>query len=408
MLPSLPRWLARRAARPLAALALVAVLVAGLAYVQLNRPLPKVPARQTLPAALAVPGPPPQLPWPREGIAAVGASDLGLIATSPAERPLPMFSVAKVMTALVVLDDHPLRRDERGPDITVTDADVQAYQRRRAAQESVVAVAAGEKLSEYQALQALLIPSGNNIADILAVWDAGSIDAFVQKLNAKAQALGMKQTTYADPSGVSDQTRSTPSDLTRQALIAISNPVIADIVSQPQAQLPVAGTVYNVDYSLGQGGIAGIKTGSSPEGGACFMFAAPFRIAARTVTVVGAVMGLPTLDDAFRTSRTLIEAVHQSLRVDQVVAAGAVVGRYSAPWGPSADLVAAAPAVIVEWPGARVERVLHAPDLRPPLAAGSSAGWLEVRLGDQVLRAPVEAAAAVPPPGRRWKLTRIL
>src|SRR5919201_989158 len=64
-------------------------------------------------------------------------------------------------------------RSQDGPTITLTDADVADTERRRRQEESVVSIAAGEQLTQRQALQALLLPSANNIAAVLARWDAG-------------------------------------------------------------------------------------------------------------------------------------------------------------------------------------------------------------------------------------------
>jgi D-alanyl-D-alanine carboxypeptidase (penicillin-binding protein 5/6) len=400
----------RRAAprRLLAALVVSLLLAAGLALFQLNRALPAVRATQTVAARETVPGTAPAIPWPRSGSAALGAAGLGLIDASPGQQPLPMWSMAKVMTALLVLEDHPLKPDQPGPSITITAADVQAYQQEKANQESVVAVEAGEQLSEYQALQAMLIPSGNNVANLLAAWDAGGVPAFVQKMNARAHALGMRQTTYTDPSGLDAGTRATASDLTQLAAAAIADPVLSTIVSQPSAQLPVAGTVYNVDYALGRSGIAGIKTGSNPDAASAgFMFAAPFQVAGHTVTVVGAILGLSTLDDSFAAARTLIDFARPLLTVADAVREDEPVGRLRAPWGQSSDLRATADVALVEWPGKRLQRRLEVPDLRPPLKAGATDGWIEVVLGDQDAKVALTAAGAIDPPGRRWRLTRL-
>jgi len=67
---------------------LLAALLAGTAYLQLRRPIPSVSARQTIADRSALPGPRPNLPWPRAGIAALGVTGLGLIETSPGERAL--------------------------------------------------------------------------------------------------------------------------------------------------------------------------------------------------------------------------------------------------------------------------------------------------------------------------------
>ncbi|HEX6348892.1 MAG TPA: D-alanyl-D-alanine carboxypeptidase [Candidatus Dormibacteraeota bacterium] len=385
----------------------LAALLGGLVYLQLKRPIPPVTARQTIAARTTLGGPRPNLPWPQQGIGALGVTGLGLIETSPGERTLPMWSIAKVMTALVVLDDKPLQKDQQGPSITVGAADVQVYQRDLADKESVVQVRAGEQLSEFQALQALLIPSGNNIAELLATWDAGSVDAFVAKMNAKAKALKLTKTTFADTSGASEQTVSTPTDLTRLALAAVANSVVVEIVAEPEATLPVAGRVFNVDASLGQGGVEGIKTGSNPGQGAAFMFSAPLKIAGRVVTVVGTVMGLDTLDEVFAASRRLIDFAGQAVQVTDVVKEGIVVGLYESPWGGRATLLTTQTASLVTWPGVELQRRLEAPAAAAPIKSGAAAGDLELKLGDQDVRVPVATDSAISPPTTAWRLTRL-
>ena len=364
-------------------------------------------ARQTIAARTTLPGPRPNIPWPQTGIAALGATGFGLIETSPGERTLPMWSVAKVMTALVVLDDKPLQKDQQGPTITITDADVQTYRSELADKQSVVEVRAGEQLSEFQALQALLIPSGNNIGDLLAGWDAGGVAPFVDRMNAKAKALKLTKTSYADTSGASEQTVSTPSDLTRLALVAVANPVLVEIVAQPEATLPVAGRVFNVDASLGQGGVEGIKTGSNPGQGAVFMFSAPLKIGGQVVTVVGTVMGLETLDEVFSASRRLIDFAGQAVQVTDVVKDGIEVGVYESPWGGRAALLTTQPVQLVTWPGSDLKRRLEVPAATAPVKSGAPAGDLYLQLGDQVARVPLATDSPISPPTTAWRLTRV-
>src|SRR5207302_547813 len=88
----------------------------------------------------------------------------GLQQTSTNQHAAAIASIAKVMTAYLVLRDHRLRLGQDGPTITLTDDDVADTDRRRGQRESVVSIAAGEQLTERQALQALLLPSANNIA----------------------------------------------------------------------------------------------------------------------------------------------------------------------------------------------------------------------------------------------------
>src|SRR5258707_15034669 len=117
------------------------------------------------------------------------------------------------MTAYLILRDHPLTGDAQGQSIPVTQADVAEYQSDVANGNSNAAVAAGENPAERKALEALMLPSADNIAMLLARWDAGSRDAFVAKMNARAKALGMSgDTTYTDPSGLDATTVSTARD----------------------------------------------------------------------------------------------------------------------------------------------------------------------------------------------------
>jgi D-alanyl-D-alanine carboxypeptidase (penicillin-binding protein 5/6) len=234
----------------------------------------------------------PSTVWPAYGQAAVQIGQ-SQIQAGPHQHPAPIASVAKVMTAYLVLRDHPLRPGEDGPTITLTDADVADTDRRRGQEESVVSIAAGEQLTERQALQALLLPSANNIAAVLARWDAGSEDRFVARMNAAARSLGMTHTRYTDPSGYDDATMSTAVDQLRLVDRAMRLPVFASIVATPTATLPVAGTVHNTNRLLGHNGFVGVKTGSTAAAGGCFAFRAIRWIDGKPTTVTGVVLGQP-------------------------------------------------------------------------------------------------------------------
>jgi D-alanyl-D-alanine carboxypeptidase (penicillin-binding protein 5/6) len=159
-----------------------------------------------------------------------------------------------------------------------------------------VSIAAGERLTELQALQALLLPSANDIAAVLARWDAGSVARFVARMNAAARPLGMTHTRYTDPSGYDDATVSTAADQVRIVDRAMRLPVFARIVATTSAVLPVAGTVHNTDTLLGYDGFVGVKTGSDDAAGGCFAFRAIRRIDGRRTTITGVVLGQPGHD----------------------------------------------------------------------------------------------------------------
>jgi serine-type D-Ala-D-Ala carboxypeptidase (penicillin-binding protein 5/6) len=258
--------------------------------------------RQLLASSSSTAAPPrhtatvPSTVWPAYGQAAFVRSGQPAIHAGPNQHAAPIASVAKVMTAYLVLRDHPLRPDEDGPSITLTDDDVADTNLRRARDESVVSIAPGEQLTELQALEALLLPSANNIAIVLARWDAGSTEAFVKRMNAAARALGMRETRYTDPSGFDDATVSTAADQVRVVERAMQLPVFANIVATASATLPVAGVVENTNALLGRDGFVGVKTGSDSAAGGCLAFRAIRRVGGRWTAITGVVLGQPGRD----------------------------------------------------------------------------------------------------------------
>ncbi len=318
-----------------------------------------------------------------------------------------MASTAKMMTALVVLEDHPLALEQPGPLITVTPADVATFRAERAQSESVLPVAAGEQLSEYQLLQGLLLPSASNFADMLARWDLGDVAAFVNRMNARAAALGMRGTHYVDVSGFSPLSISMPADLVALARTAMGQPVFAAIVAQPQATLPMVGAIHNLDTLLGQGGVVGVKTGHTDQAGGCFVVAADLTIDGAPVRIYGAVMGQPNaLVGAFSATTSLLQALNPALHLRAVVHRNDVIARYDTPWGEDGAIVADQTIAWVLLDGTNVVRRVTLDDLPPALPAGSRVGTLIVEAGSDRAEVPLITATAINGPDAGWRLTR--
>jgi D-alanyl-D-alanine carboxypeptidase (penicillin-binding protein 5/6) len=228
--------------------------------------------------------------WPARGQAAYVLGS-GPLHTTAGAKKVPIASVAKVMTAYVVLGHRPIPEGADGFTLTVTHTDVSDWRRRVARGESTVPVRAGEKLTERQALAALLLPSANNVAIMLARKVSGSVAAFVQQMNRTASTLGMKHTTYTDPSGFDAKTRSIPADQVRLAQAAMRNRFFRFMVNRTHVSVPVAGPVHNTDTLLRHDGFVGIKTGSMSASGGCFLFASRRLVHGRVVTMIGIVLG---------------------------------------------------------------------------------------------------------------------
>jgi D-alanyl-D-alanine carboxypeptidase (penicillin-binding protein 5/6) len=208
---------------------------------------------------------PTALPWPSKGQAAVEITgQANSLSVYGEQRPVPIASVTKVMTALVILRDHPLGRNTPGPSIQVDrQASIEAGNR----DESTVPITAGQRFTERQLLELMLIPSGNNAARLLARWDAGSEGAFVSKMNAAAAQLGMKNTTYTGASGYESTTVSTAVDQLKLARQAMKSPVLRDIVATAKITIPgIAGEIVNSNKLLGLPGVVGLKTGHQHGG----------------------------------------------------------------------------------------------------------------------------------------------
>jgi serine-type D-Ala-D-Ala carboxypeptidase (penicillin-binding protein 5/6) len=275
-------------------LVVIAAIAASLAYQLVSSSLSRTPpAGDLAPAEHGVPVP--GTVWPEYGQAAVRIGQ-SQIQAGPNQHAAPIASVAKVMTAYLVLRGHPLGVHDDGPTITLTDADVADTDRRGRQRESVVPIVAGEELTERQALQALLLPSANNIAAVLARWDSGSAARFVEHMNVTARSLGMTRTRYTDPSGYDDATVSTAADQLRIVERAMGLPMFANIVATASATLPVAGTVHNTNTLLGHNGFVGVKTGSDNAAGGCFTFRAIRWIDGKRTTITGVVLGQPGYD----------------------------------------------------------------------------------------------------------------
>lgn len=383
------------------------LLLGGALYAvaPLRHALPTSTVELTLPAAMTIPGKAPRLPWPRVGQAMISVEGLGTLGTSGGSKSLPIASVAKVMTAYVILTEHPLAAGEQGPQLTVSAAQAAAYPAERARGESLVEVRAGEQITERQALQAVLLPSANNMARILGAWDSGTVAEFVAKMNGTADRLGMSGTHYTDPAGYDPGTVSTARDQVILARKAMALPAFAEIVKQKQATLPVAGTVKNYNELVGRDGVVGIKTGSTDESGGCLVFAAVVKVGGRKLTVVGVVLGQPgantpvQLDRVFAVTRSLLRSTAAALSVHTVVEAGDQVAAVHGPLGTGTTINAAEKVEVVGWPGLRVQLHAQIPAVPSRLAAGAEHGRLTVNAGDaKPISAALRTSTGMQPP----------
>lgn len=334
------------------AVALIGVICGSVAVNRLNRPLAAL-RPQTVYAAPATLGKPSALAWPGFGQAAIGIAGHGVLAVSGAQTPAPTASSAKLITALAVLRVKPIAPGTQGATLTLSQRDVDFYNTYAAEDGSVAAVNAGEQITEYQVLEGMLLPSANNLADSLAVWAFGSLGAYSSYANHMVSQLQLTQTHVGnDASGFNPSTTSTAADLVRIGELAEANPVLAGIASMSSASIPVAGTIHNVNWLLGTDGISGIKTGNSNEDRGVFVFAAPYTVAGQAkITIIGAVMKAPALNQAMDSAVPLLKSAQRSLSYSTALAAGQAVGQYDIPWAGKVTAVTTEPVQALTWQG---------------------------------------------------------
>lgn len=384
-------------------LAAILILVLVSAAYLLVRPLPAIQPQLKIPANVE-----PQsvaLPWPAYGQGALGAAGYGVLATSHEQTPLPIGSIAKVITALAVLKQKPLALNQQGPLITIDAADFASYNYYYTHDGSVARVAVGEQISEYQALQAMLLPSANNMADTLARWAFGSVDNYAAYANQMVKQLGLAQTTVSGASGFTNETVSSAEDLVNLGIAALSNPVIAQIVNQQQAVVPVAGTVNNVNWLLGEDGVIGIKTGNTDLAGGCYLFAAKRTVSGENVTVVGALLAAPSLNASIADARAVLKTVDAGFQKVTPVKKGQILAAYTSPWGGRAFGVAQKDLDLLIWKsqGARLQTSLH--EVKARTKANSPVGAVNVISGSRSVDTLIVLQGPLAAPSLSWRFT---
>ncbi len=308
------------------------------------------------------------LPWPQSGGAAIGIPGPNVIMSHGQLGSVPIASLTKMMTAYVILQDHPLAPGQSGPTIRIDSTDVDITYNDELNDETMVPVARGELLTEKQALEGLLVHSACNLAYALARWDSGSVNVFVAKMNTTARELGLDSTRYAGPAGFSPASVSTPADLIKLATVAMSIPAFAEIVDHPTVDLPVAGTLYNYVSAIGQNGVIGIKSGFNYQSQGCVVLAATRYVDGRPVLLIAAVTGqggMDPLGSAQADALGLIDSLPARLHRQRVISKGQTFMHavLMAPWRSHGqaryDVMAGESISILEWPGASPAISVH-------------------------------------------------
>ncbi len=196
-----------------------------------------------------------------------------------ADTVVPIASLTKLMTAMVVLD----AKQDMAEEIRIDDADVDRLKHSRSR------VKVGATMTREAALELALISSENRAASALARHFPGGLPAYEAAVAAKIRALGLSHTALADPTGLSPANTSTAAEVARIAAAAARYPVIARISSDKSSEVEVNGRpreLRNTNHLVGAKGwdIRLSKTGYTEEAGRCL--AMRMKSGGQTITVV--------------------------------------------------------------------------------------------------------------------------
>ncbi|MFC7990524.1 D-alanyl-D-alanine carboxypeptidase [Streptomyces pilosus] len=391
---------------------LVLLLVIVFAVVQNFRPLPAPTLELTAEESYTFDGGKPEIPWPAAGQAALDVQGIGTFGSSGEQKPVPIASVAKVMTAYLILRDHPLKSGAEGPMLKI---DELAEQQSDAGQESTVKVTAGDEISQREAVESVLIASANNVARLLARWDAGSEKAFVEKMNEAAEDLGMTNTTYTDPSGLNDTTVSTAVDQVKLAKEAMKQPAFREVAAMMSYDDYKGVNHSNWNQLVGHNNVVGIKTGTTTSALGNLVFAAKKEVDGETRTVVGAVVRQPAggkdntiLSAALTAGDDLIRAAQGALESATILKKGTVVGYVDDGLGGRTPVAVTEDVKAVGWAGLSVKLTFAADELPRTAEAGTKVGTLTVGDGtSSAVKVPVALQEDLVEPAFADRLTRL-
>jgi serine-type D-Ala-D-Ala carboxypeptidase (penicillin-binding protein 5/6) len=363
-----------------------------------------------LAAAEVLPYEPPTGVAPAPATPGYGASALGAVGydgalvTSGAAEALPIASITKVLTALVVTSVHPLAEGEAGPSITMGAADEQFYSDQLAEGGGVKSVYAGQVVTQRQMLELVLIASANNYAESLATWAFGSEQGFLDATRAWLDERGLVSPIITDPSGILPTNVSTSADLLEIAKLAIADPTISTIVATVETVVPDVGTIRNTNDLLGIDGVDGIKTGTLDESGACLLFSSDLTVGDETVTLVGVVLGGPDHGTIDADIQSLLATATPGFQQLQLVTAGQQVASFTTPWGDQANAVAVADESALVWSDTPVAAFPQIDDVNVG-DAGTDVGEVRFTVGERTVVVQLELDAPITDPGSWWRVT---
>jgi serine-type D-Ala-D-Ala carboxypeptidase (penicillin-binding protein 5/6) len=384
----------------------------GAAAATIHRPGVVVPAA----ASIALP------PDGEAAVSVAGADGFlgptadGIFASSGGNGALPMASISKLITAMVVLSARPLGTSGAGPTITWDKADSALYDKYFALNATIAAMKLGSSMSEHDAIETMLVVSACNYAEAMADWAFGSDAGFASAAKKWLTAHGLSGTTMVEPTGLDARNTSTPSDLIAIGKLAMADPAIAAIVAKTSLDVPALAGMPSTNDLLGTDGIDGIKTGTLDTAGSDLLFSAVVPVARAasasataplTLTVTGVMLGGASHGSVDAAVRLLLASLNAGFHQVPLATKGEVVGSYSTAWGARASMTLSRSASVLTWSNTPVTSRIATTTLKTG-ASGETVGSVTWTAGKRSVTVPVVLRGRIQGPSAWWRLTHPL
>ncbi len=391
-----------------AAAAVVAVLFATSAYAGFALLAPLEPIVPQVFELESVATPSAEIALPSYGGSAIGDAESDhLYAGVDVDTPRPMASLTKVVTALVVLHEHPIEAGTDGATITLTAADRRLVSQYTAINGTTAPAPVGGTITQRAVIELMMVHSANNYAETLAVWAFGSVDAYLPAARQWLDEQGLTGINVADTTGFSPENRASPRSLLRLARIATADPVVASAAALPRVTVPGIGTFDNRNLIVGVDGVTGLKTGTLRDSGSSLLFSAEHAGPTGEHRVVGVVLNGPDGPRVAADARALLLSVRDDYHEVELVSEGTLVARYTSPWGDTAEVRTATGVADVVWGQVSSVATVRAPELQPGVESDDEAS-VEVRYAGERVRVPLKWVGTIDEPPLDWRLAQPL
>lgn len=313
-------------------------------------------------------------------------------------------SLTKLITVLVGLEKAPVEAGTNGPKYTLSAADSRLIQEVLAQDGLFAPVPVGQSLTTKQMLELILLPSANNYAISYSRWVFGSDKAFLSAAKDWLQRHELSSVHIYDAAGLNDKNVASAADMVRITRLVLDNPLLAEIVSMSEANIPGIGRITTTNHLLGDAGVIGVKTGTTFPEGYSLSVAKKDAESGRELVTIAVVLDRADGKQRNASGRAVLAATTAAWQQVTVVDEGETIGSVTIWNGKVIPLKTTAEASVVLVPGESAARTVKLTSVGVS-EAGTTVGTVTVVSPEGEQEVAVATTATILAPTLWWKLT---